>query len=227
MNRVRVFLDYRNVYGGAREAFVPRRAPGRAGHINPLAFGELLAARTNPRQPPSPQRVLEQVRIYTGRPDGEKDPRTHAAHMRQCAAWERSGAVVITRPLRYPREWPRDRAQEKGIDVQLAIGLRRRGHRRLVRHRHCLFDRHRPAPGPRVRRHPFWARTRRDRRLVGERQGQRTPTTKTLHLVPPPGAHGLRVRPRPNRLQRRPLAPGSPAQRVMTRRSPVRFPDAS
>ena len=41
--------------------------------------------------------------------------------MRQCAAWERSGAVVITRPLRYPREWPRDRAQEKGIDVQLAI----------------------------------------------------------------------------------------------------------
>ena len=121
MNRVRVFLDYRNVYGGAREAFVPRRALGRAGHINPLAFGELLAARTNPRQPPSPQRVLEQVRIYTGRPDGEKDPRTHAAHMRQCAAWERSGAVVITRPLRYPREWPRDRAQEKGIDVQLAV----------------------------------------------------------------------------------------------------------
>ena len=66
-------------------------------------------------------RILEQVRVYTGRPDGERDPRTHAAHMRQCAAWERSGAVVITRPLRYPRDWPRDRAQEKGIDVQLAI----------------------------------------------------------------------------------------------------------
>ena len=41
--------------------------------------------------------------------------------MRQCHAWQQSGAVVITRPLRYPREWPRDRAQEKGIDVQLAI----------------------------------------------------------------------------------------------------------
>ena len=41
--------------------------------------------------------------------------------MRQCHTWERSGAVVITRPLRYPREWPRARAEEKGIDVQLAI----------------------------------------------------------------------------------------------------------
>ena len=59
--------------------------------------------------------------MYTGRPDSERDPRTHAAHLRQCAAWERSGAVVITRPLRYPRRWPEQRAQEKGIDVQLAI----------------------------------------------------------------------------------------------------------
>lgn len=49
------------------------------------------------------------------------DRRTYAAHMRQCHAWEQSGAVVITRPLRYPRRWPEQRAQEKGIDVQLAI----------------------------------------------------------------------------------------------------------
>jgi hypothetical protein len=27
----------------------------------------------------------------------------------------------VTRPLRYPRGWPRERAQEKGIDVKLAI----------------------------------------------------------------------------------------------------------
>jgi hypothetical protein len=30
---------------------------------------------------------------------------------------------VITRTLRYPREWPREREQEKGIDVKLAIDL--------------------------------------------------------------------------------------------------------
>jgi hypothetical protein len=43
--------------------------------------------------------------------------------MRQCTAWEISGATVITRPLRYPQNWPRDRAEEKGIDVQIAIDM--------------------------------------------------------------------------------------------------------
>ena len=121
VNRVCVFIDYRNVYGGARDAFIPRGAPGRAGHINPLAFSEMLVARSNPRQSSSLRRTLEQVRVYVGRPDRDKDPRTHAAHRRQCTAWERAGAIVITRPLRYPYGWPSQRAQEKGIDVQLAI----------------------------------------------------------------------------------------------------------
>ncbi len=30
---------------------------------------------------------------------------------------------VTTRTLRYPRDWPREREHEKGIDVQLAIHL--------------------------------------------------------------------------------------------------------
>jgi hypothetical protein len=42
--------------------------------------------------------------------------------MRQCAAWEATGQIVIrTRTLRYPGGWPRNAAEEKGIDVQLAI----------------------------------------------------------------------------------------------------------
>ena len=43
--------------------------------------------------------------------------------MRQCAAWARAGAVVISRALRYPPNWPEGRAQEKGVDVQLAIDV--------------------------------------------------------------------------------------------------------
>jgi NYN domain-containing protein len=43
--------------------------------------------------------------------------------MRQCAAWEKAGAKVIPRPLRYPRDWPTSRAEEKGIDVQIAIDM--------------------------------------------------------------------------------------------------------
>lgn len=41
--------------------------------------------------------------------------------MRQCAAWERQGVAVIPRSLRYPANWPTERAEEKGIDVQLSI----------------------------------------------------------------------------------------------------------
>ena len=121
VNRVRVFVDYRNLYGGARDRLLTPRAPRRAGHIAPVTLASLLCSRLNPYQSSSEQRVLEQVRVYSGRPDATRDPRTYGAHRRQCHTWERSGAVVITRPLRYPREWPRARAEEKGIDVQLAI----------------------------------------------------------------------------------------------------------
>jgi hypothetical protein len=31
--------------------------------------------------------------------------------------------TVITRPLRYPHAWPREKAQEKGIDVLIAVDL--------------------------------------------------------------------------------------------------------
>ena len=65
--------------------------------------------------------MLHDVRVYTGRPDPEKDLRTYAAHMRQCDAWEAAGARVLSRPLRYPRGWPAERAQEKGVDITLAI----------------------------------------------------------------------------------------------------------
>jgi hypothetical protein len=41
--------------------------------------------------------------------------------MRQCAAWQRAGAVVISRTLRYPFDWPQSKAEEKGIDVALSV----------------------------------------------------------------------------------------------------------
>ena len=91
------------------------------GQITPVELGRLLCGRENPYRPASEPRVLEQVRVYSGRPDATRDPKTYGAHRRQCAAWEKSGAVVVTRPLRYPRRWPEQRAEEKGIDVQLAI----------------------------------------------------------------------------------------------------------
>ncbi|MBA4179784.1 MAG: hypothetical protein C0506_04275 [Anaerolinea sp.] len=117
-DRVVVFIDSQNTYRGARDCFAP--AVGRRhtdGQVDPVSVGSLICSRP----PPGGARVLSEVRIYTGRPNSTKQPKAYAAHMRQCAVWERAGAVVIPRALRYPPAWPAEPPREKGIDVQLAI----------------------------------------------------------------------------------------------------------
>lgn len=120
-DRVVVFLDWQNVYKGAREAFCTLNAPHWQGQVDPVALAQHLADH-------SPfDRQLHQVRIYRGQPDGKLDPRGYAASRRQHAAWQRSPLVeLITRPLRYPQGWPArsrvgERPQEKGIDAALAL----------------------------------------------------------------------------------------------------------
>lgn len=115
MDRVAVFIDYQNTYSGARRAFFQRHDPSPDGQFNPLTLANHLAGD-------SPyDRVLDRVRIYRGRPEETKQPQAYAANRRQVAAWEKSGCEVFSRVLRYPRNWPDEKAEEKGIDVQLAI----------------------------------------------------------------------------------------------------------
>jgi uncharacterized LabA/DUF88 family protein len=66
-------------------------------------------------------RYLKQARVYIGRPDASKEPKTYSAHMKQCVAWQKAGVEVVHRALRYPPTWPNLKAEEKGIDVALAI----------------------------------------------------------------------------------------------------------
>lgn len=115
--RLVLFIDAQNVYHSARGAFFPDPTSHLEGQVDPLRIGQLIASRG----PAGSNRVLHEVRIYTGRPESSKQPRAYGAHMKQCAAWERSGCVVIPRTLRYPFAWPRRPAEEKGIDVALAI----------------------------------------------------------------------------------------------------------
>ena len=120
MVRVKVFIDSQNCYRDARRTFFAPAEPSTKGQVSPRRFGEVLAAL---RKAP-PDRQLTQVRVYTGRPNSTRDPKTYGAHMRQCAKWGREQDVlVVPRSLRYPRNWPDERAQEKGIDVQLAVDL--------------------------------------------------------------------------------------------------------
>ena len=116
-DRVVLFIDAQNAYMGAQRSFHTGPRYHTDGQVDPKALGDLICSRP----PPGHTRVLGEVRIYTGRPDSTKDPKTYGAHMRQCEAWERSGAVVVPRTLRYPGDWPQRRAEQKGVDVELAI----------------------------------------------------------------------------------------------------------
>ena len=116
-DKVIVFLDVQNTYRGARDAFFIPSDHHTFGQFSPIALANYLVSHG----PHGSDRMLLEVRAYTGRPDSTKDPKSYGAHMKQCAAWQKEGVKVIPRSLRYPLNWPREKAQEKGIDVMLAI----------------------------------------------------------------------------------------------------------
>jgi uncharacterized LabA/DUF88 family protein len=128
MTRVAVFIDYQNVYHGAREVFGgPRTAPPTMGHVNPLRLGLLL---TQLGEEVDPNRELTGVTVYRGRPGSKSHRNLQAAFARQVDAWKQMPRLTVrTRPLRYqpiawssgaPSEW---RGEEKGIDVLIALDI--------------------------------------------------------------------------------------------------------
>ena len=118
-DRVAFFIDAQNLYNGARDSFGARgpdgaiHEPSVFGQIRPMDLGDLICNRP----PTGFTRKVTEVRIYTGCPESTKDPKGYGANLAQCAAWEKTGAVVIHRTLRYPRDWPNAKPEEKGIDV--------------------------------------------------------------------------------------------------------------
>lgn len=108
-----VFIDYQNVYRGARRAFALESEYHTHGQVHPLRVGLAL------KNMGIGERELSEVRVYRGVPSAERDPRGYGAADRQTALWRNTGRVtVITRPVNYrDPQAPR----EKGIDVQIAV----------------------------------------------------------------------------------------------------------
>lgn len=116
-DRVTVFIDAQNMYRSARRAFFDETVYHVNGQFNPKSLSELIVQSGRA----DADRVLTEVRVYTGRPDATKQAKAYSAHMKNCAAWQANGVHVTARGLRYPRNWPRESAREKGIDVALTI----------------------------------------------------------------------------------------------------------
>lgn len=117
VDRVVVFIDYQNTYRAARRAFHDHtRDPHWFGQVHPLSLGQYITSTRGDN------RRLEMVRIYRGLPSSKHDQRGYSAAQRQNDEWRRRDrTVVITRPLRYLRTNSEVKAEEKGIDVALAI----------------------------------------------------------------------------------------------------------
>jgi uncharacterized LabA/DUF88 family protein len=112
-----LFIDAQNIYNSARRAFYSVGDSSCHGQIKPVELAKLIASRS----PPDVTRQIKEVRIYTGIPDGSKEPKTHSAYTKQANAWRNEGATVISRPLRYLPDWPNTKAQQKGVDVAIAV----------------------------------------------------------------------------------------------------------
>jgi uncharacterized LabA/DUF88 family protein len=120
VTHVAVFIDYRNCFHRARSVFESTPFPRATdGQFWPSELAQLLVDKGSADE----HRVLAFAGVYTGRPDPRKDPITAGAHNRQCAAWTAKSPTLVlkTRALRYPPFRPVSEAEEKGIDVQLAI----------------------------------------------------------------------------------------------------------
>ncbi len=122
VQRVVVFIDYQNVYQGAREAFGYSRRDWRwHGQIWPREVGELIANNSKLSQS---ERKLEHVRVYRGVPSHAQLPTARRAARSQMEAWLRDPLVEV-RPHTLKPSFDRDGnisgLREKGVDVNLAV----------------------------------------------------------------------------------------------------------
>lgn len=116
--RVAVFIDYQNCYRAARESFFDdHNDPSWMGQFFPNMLANLLASKGGLDY------ALTFVGVYAGIAANSREPKTFAARRKQVAVWEKTAVTVFTRPLQYPRAWPREKPHEKGVDVKLAIDL--------------------------------------------------------------------------------------------------------
>lgn len=129
MTRVAVFIDYQNVYKGARSAFGYEDSTDFThGQVFPRRLGIVVTDRGRAIDP---ERVLEKVVVFRGEPSGLHSPRGLAACQRQTRFWNAQNLVTaVTRPLKYyPNAWDSRGnvtdwiAREKGIDVLIALAM--------------------------------------------------------------------------------------------------------
>lgn len=111
-----MYVDYSNVYKGARDAFLLDRAPGHRGNVHPVHLAQRLASVTPDGTSRRDTHDLAFVKVFRGAPDPTREPYAALMEAKRAYQWERWGAQVYRQTLDYGRGHP----VEKGVDVRLA-----------------------------------------------------------------------------------------------------------
>lgn len=114
-----LLMDYQNVHLSAWERMTSYGTPKHHAKVQPGKFADEVERAWAEKHEAL---TIDRVIAFRGLPDPRKQPTLNSFVNRDHAAWSRDPRVTMrTRPLRYPRDWPDEAAQEKGIDVLLAL----------------------------------------------------------------------------------------------------------
>lgn len=135
MLRTVVVIDYQNVHLTARDVF----SPGEDAHeaiIHPVQYARAAIQRRNQRTRDGSEAEFVKVLVHRGLPHVDYDSAQNARCLAQRSQWERDGAEVHLRDLKYQfqrgadgrpaldihgKKIPRGPGKEKGIDVMCAL----------------------------------------------------------------------------------------------------------
>lgn len=119
MIRVGVYIDYSNVYSGARDAFMLDRAQGHRGNIEPMSLAKRVTLTAPDGSSRHDTHEVGHVKVFRGAPDPARDWFGALMEAKRAYRWERTGAKVLRQTLDYGQGRP----VEKGVDVRLATEL--------------------------------------------------------------------------------------------------------
>lgn len=115
-----MYIDYSNVYSGARDAFMLEQAQGHRGNITPAHLAKCVALRDpGSRSARRETHELILTRVFRGAPDPQRDPRGALMEAKRAHRWEQMGCKVHRHTIDYGQGKP----VEKGVDVRLATEL--------------------------------------------------------------------------------------------------------
>ncbi len=117
--QVGVYIDYSNVYSGARDAFILDSAQGHRGNVNPVSLAKRVALHAPDGADRAQTHTLAFTKVFRGAPDPHREPRGAFMEAKRAYRWERLGAQVYRQTLDYGQGSP----VEKGVDVRLSTTL--------------------------------------------------------------------------------------------------------